>query len=546
MTAAAAVTTAPTTSRSRRREALVAAGWGTLIFAVTMLPYAVGHLTVPDGKVFNGFFFLGDDGATYIAKMRAGANGAWGWSDPYVSSPVGQPVLLFLFYLLWGKLAALAHVPLLVAFHAARFTGAVALVFAVRRLAAAVLPEGRSRGLAVVLGLVGSGAGFALALVGAASGQAAILGQPLAALDLHVPEISGFFSIMTFPHFTWAAALMALAVVDLIEISRATAWAAAWSRIGRASVVMLLLTLIHPQMLVVLAILALVAAAGFRVPPARWPTLALPFLVCAPLLAYFASILAGDPVVSAWTRQWQQSAYEVLPTLFAFGVPLLLALAALVIRRRSLTPELVVLTAWIAAVGVLLYLPSPISIQRRLFDGIALPIGVLAAVAVDSLARPRPSLRPWHRLAALSVAVCSVTSILVLAVPLLEVGSGVPDLYLDAAEARAMDWMAATAGSGTPPAVLSTFDTGLQIPPRAGDRVYAGHYSETIDSAAKRPAAAAAIRKGGPELVAFMREQGVTYLFVGPREVSSGVGPIAADLGVVYDRDGVRVYQLRR
>ena len=529
---------------SWRRELLLAVALGTAIFVLTMVPYVVGYLTAPTGKVFNGFFFLGDDGSSYIAEIRAGANGAWAWSDPYISKPIANPVLLFMFYVLTGKLAGLAHVPVFVAFHLARLSGAIVLVFAVRRLAAATLPAGRVRTIAVVLALFGSGAGYLLALAGVASGQGAVLGQPLAALDLHIPEISGFFTVMTFPHFTWAAALMALAVVELMTVASAPNGAATAVPALRAGLYMLGLTMIHPQMVVVLGVLLLAMLLAFRTPVRRWPTLALPFLVCLPLFSYYLYILTSDPVVSAYVRQWQQGPYPVLPTLFAFGLPLALAVVAIVRGHLRQRPRLLVLAGWVGLVLLLLYLPSPVSIQRRLFDGIFLPMGLLAAVGVDVVARRARGVLGPRRLATYLVAATTLTSGLMVVVPISIASSRAPEIYLDVSEARAMDWLASGVGTGTPPAVMSVAETGLFIPARSGDRVYSGNYALTIDNSSRGQAAAAAIRSGGDALLGLMHEQGTTYLFVGPRERASGVGPLGPGLNLVYDHDGVQLYSL--
>ena len=65
-------------SRDWRGDLVRALLWGGAIFLVTMLPYLYAYATTPTGKVFNGFFFIADDAATYISKMREGAEGAWG------------------------------------------------------------------------------------------------------------------------------------------------------------------------------------------------------------------------------------------------------------------------------------------------------------------------------------------------------------------------------------------------------------------------------------------------------------------------------------
>ena len=77
-----------------------------------------------------GFFYLGDDANTYLAKMRQGWEGAWSWDNRYTteSSPT---VYLFMFWIVLGHLAALFNLPLIVVFHLARVAAAFALMAAI-------------------------------------------------------------------------------------------------------------------------------------------------------------------------------------------------------------------------------------------------------------------------------------------------------------------------------------------------------------------------------------------------------------------------------
>src|ERR1700737_4005427 len=164
--------------RARRiRFALI---FATAIAAVSLLPYLLAYLWAPAGHHFAGFFFIADDATTYLAKMRQGADGSWLWNDPYTSEPHGG-VFLFGFYLLFGHLAALLHLPLIATYHLARITGAVALVLAVDRLCRRLLPP-QQRHLGLVLVVLGSGAGF----LARAAGNPAILGSRGGGVDLHL------------------------------------------------------------------------------------------------------------------------------------------------------------------------------------------------------------------------------------------------------------------------------------------------------------------------------------------------------------------------
>ena len=540
---------APPGSRaaSWRRELAIAAIAGTAVFAVTLVPYLLAAANAPSGRVFNGFFFIADDASTYVAKMREGADGAWGWRDPYISRPVADPVLLFFFYILWGKLAGLLHLSMFAGYHLARLSGAIALVAAARSLARACLPPGRPRQVAVILAVGGSGLGWILKLAAAITGLPTVAGQQLDALELHLPELSGFYSIMAIPHFAWAAALLAWGVVGLLSIADAESDAAARRPLAMATASLLGLTVIHPQMLFVLAPLAAFHLGRSQRPLRRWVLVALPFLACLPLLLYFLRVLTADPVVVAWSSQWRHQAPEPLGFVFALGLPLVLA--AMAARSGGLGARLGLMAAWVIFVFVLLYLPNPVNIQRRLIDGIYLPIAMLAAAGLEVVIRSRSRrkrglLRVPGPIAVLGVGISVVMSLLVWTAGMTAALGREPIIFVDRGEVAAIDWLSDNRGPGLPPAVMSHPNTGLFIPERSGYRVYVGHYSETIDYLVKAHLAHDAFRQGSVEDL--MRREQVDYLFYGPLERGAGgPDPVGPDFEVVYNQQGVTIYRLR-
>src|SRR5689334_18121706 len=102
---------------------------GLFLALVTAAPYVYGYLAQPHGQVFMGFFYLGDDANTYLAKMRQGFEGAWAWTNRYTteSSPSAY---LFMFWIVLGHIAAITHLPLVAVFQLARVAGAFALAAA--------------------------------------------------------------------------------------------------------------------------------------------------------------------------------------------------------------------------------------------------------------------------------------------------------------------------------------------------------------------------------------------------------------------------------
>src|SRR5260370_23080015 len=111
------------------------AGWrlplltGLALPLVTAVPYLYAYAAHPPGQVFMGFFYLGDDANTYLAKMRQGWEGSWSWQNRYTTES-SSSAYLFMFWLVLGHIAALLNLPLIIVFHVARVGAAFALMAA--------------------------------------------------------------------------------------------------------------------------------------------------------------------------------------------------------------------------------------------------------------------------------------------------------------------------------------------------------------------------------------------------------------------------------
>ena len=486
---------------------------------VSLLPYLLAYLWTPPGHHFAGFFFIADDATTYLAKMRQGADGSWLWNDPYTSEPHGG-VFLFSFYLLLGHLAALLHLPLIAAYHLARISGAVALVIAADHLCRRLLPVDLRR-LALVLVILGSGAGF----VAQALGNPSVFGSQLEALDLHLPEISGWYSILAIPHFAWATALIIAALLGLLRIAEAPAW----RPVALSSAALIALTAIHPQMIPVLGVIW-VAYQGVLVAWRARPSIrslaaqAVPFLATTPLLAYNAWILFRDPTIAEWARQWRHQAPGPVSLGLSLGLPLLAAILGMVIAWRRRDRGLALLLTWPPLVIALLYLPNLANIQRRLLDALYVPIGVLAAVGIRTLTSRLRRTR-GRRIEAMLVTACCVSSALVLAIALRFASGAFTEAYIGGDAWQAMQWLSAHHQPSD--RALSSPGAGQLLPAWAGVRVYVGHYSETLDYFQKIRNVGAVLKPGQPESTvrAFLHDNGITLLYWGPDEATTGYQP---------------------
>jgi hypothetical protein len=522
----------------RIRFALV---FAAAIATVSLLPYLLAYLWTPPGRHFAGFFFIADDATTYLAKMREGADGSWLWNDPYTSEPHGS-VFLFGFYLLFGHLAALLHMPMIAAYHLARITGAIALVLAAERLCRRLLPPDRAN-LGLVLVVLGSGAGF----LAQAAGNPAIFGSRVEALDLHLPEISGWYSILAIPHFAWATALIIAALLGLLAIMKAPGW----RPLALTAVSLIALTAIHPQMIPVLAVIW-VAYRGLLLLWGRRPTWralaaeAAAFAATIPLLGYNAWILFRDPTVAEWAHQWRHQAPGPVSLAVSLGVPLVLAIVGMSVAWRRRDEGLALLLVWPPLVVALLYLPNLANIQRRLLDALFVPIGILAAVGLTSLtARLRPA--RGRRVDAMLLTVCCFSSAIVLAIALRFASGAFGEAYINDDAWQAMRWL--SAHHQVDDRVLSAPAAGQLLPAWAGVPVYVGHYSETLDYFQKIRNVSAILSPSEPDsaVQSFFAANRLTLLYWGPDEGATGFQPDdRAYLYQVYRHGAVTIYRVAR
>ncbi|TMF89031.1 MAG: hypothetical protein E6I07_05580 [Chloroflexi bacterium] len=532
---------APEPAARRRPWPRFALGFAAAVAMLSLLPYLLAYAWTPAGHHFAGFFFIADDATTYLAKMRQGADGSWLWTDPYTSEPHAG-VFLFGFYLLFGHLAGLLHLPVIATYHLARISGALVLVLAVDRLCRRLLPA-ELRNLGLVLVILGSGVGF----LAQAAGNPDIFGGKVEALDLHLPELSGWYSILAIPHFAWATALIIASVLGLLQIAQRPGW----RPLALTSVALLALTTIHPQMIAVIALIWIVYRVlllAWGAPPA-WRTRAaeaLPFLATTPLLAYNAWILFSDPTIAEWARQWRHQAPGLMSLVVSLGVPLLLAAGGGAIAWRRRDEGLALMLVWPPLVIALLYLPNLANIQRRLLDALYVPIGILAVVGLRALTAGlrRSSAR---RVTAILMTSCCFASAIVLAIALRFASGAFAEAYIGNDAWQAMQWLSAQHQTGD--RALSSPQAGQLLPAWAGVSVYVGHYSETLDYFQKIDRVGAVLRPGVPEATvrAFLAANGITLVYWGPDEAKTGFHPEDQPYLEPVHRDGaVTIYRVER
>ncbi len=539
-----------------RRELAQATVIAVLVVILSSVPYVVGYLSAAPGTVFGGFVVDLDDCSSHLAKMQ---QGVWdGWTYRILFTPEDHPgAILNTFYIGLGKLSSWLGISLTQTYQVARLACGLGLLLTAYLFIASFV-EGRERRFtAFLLVCLSSGLGWLVLLTGSPT-----LGG-LSPIDFWLMEAYTFFTIFTFPHIAAAVALLLLFFVLALRHLAAPRLSLLLSSV----VALLALCVIQPFM--ALPVDAALAAYYVLLVWARrglpWRTvlaLCTWAVVPLPLIAYYLRAFSSDPVFRSWSAQNILPSPPLVHLVLGYGIVLALAMigAILVIRQRN--ERRLFLVAW-ATIGLLL-MYAPFKLQRRMVEGLHVPLCVLATVGLLEYVVPTTLGSRWmeriaewrgyeakglRRFLVFALVAATFPSTLFLAadssVRALDSGSA---LFYTTGEIEAIDWL--KYNTQRTDTVLASYEMGRLIPARAGNRVFMGHFIETVEVDHKRELAAAFFQPQTSDGFRrhLLEEYNISYVFHGPTEARIGdFDPSDATyLALSYSNDEVRVYRVLR
>ncbi|MDX2141230.1 MAG: hypothetical protein SF123_24310 [Chloroflexota bacterium] len=522
------------TRREWRTVLLIAA----LVIVATLLPYlaALGQQT--EMRQFSGALIGTDDIFSYFGKMRLGARGIWDFYLFYTPEPHDSVPLFFLVYIIPGQIVGLFHgerdpqlaSALVFTFHLMRVAFNLLLIVVLYRFIAHFLKSPRQRVTALLLALLGGGFGWLTLLL---FGDSWLGSLPP---ELFIPEGFTFLILLTLPHLALARSLLLIGMLALFKAIAAKREGWRWSLL--ASICWLLVGIIVPFYLAVLY--ALLGAWGlavwirqrrFPLTLAAWGGLAA--MITLPLFAYYLVAGTGNPVFAAWYAQSSLTSPHPLHYLSAYGLLLLLSAAAMrwawLHGRRS--PGYVLLPAWVAMMPVLVY-ALPDNVQRRMAEGVIVPLAIMGTHGLTLLAR-RLHRRQRVRVRNTVVAISSLSSLLVLLLAIISGLSTAPPVQIPTAELVTYAWLEANAPAES--VVLSAFKTGTRLPVYTALRPYVGHGPESMNSSARTQDVERFFRNemSADERAALMASVNVRYIFYGAEERALQLNAAASDQSIV-------------
>ncbi len=465
-------------SREERRTANAAILLlAVIVLALNNLPYIWGWRLTPKGQIFQGIINNVTDYMSYLAKMRQGMEGAWRYTDRYTTEP-HHPSLLFFFYILLGHVARWSGFSLRATYHSARIVSGLFLMLGVDRLGRTLEMRPAERVIAFFLAFTACGFGWLLQLT---------------AINTNPPEnwwqeAYAFQSMINFPHFALSTALVVWGLNDLYRYAREISGKFILSRL---LLWIFLLVWVHPRLVMTFLVVGGTAALLGRLrlgwPLRKW-IMGLAFSLAVSIPPSLMIILSyrGDPVFGKWAETITSS-----PPIYvfeeAYGLLWPLAIYGAYRGFRSGRPLVVFFTGWLIAGSILPYLPIPS--QRRLIQGLNLPLAILSAYALASEFVPRlakiSSLGVGNAYALVTL-ICVVMSIGTAGFLYTVTSTLLLDRYpwyYSTQREEAFNWL--SHNTSRDDVVICDYLTGMVIPALSGNRVVAGHWAETLDSKTK-------------------------------------------------------------
>ena len=546
----------PTRTLLRPAELRWALSVGAALMVLTVLPYVYAWCLTPPGQQYLWLLYNPDEPNVHLSWIRQAADGQWLLRDACTTGPQ-QASFLNLFMLGLGRLARVTRLQPVFVYHLARIVSGTALCVALYWFASLLTPRLEVRRLCLLLAGTASGLGWAAPWLNQGLGTVGLplLNPPDFGMQLCMPEAITFLSLYLYPLFSTSMLLLVLSLGLYLLSDRL-----GWMRYAVASgLVALLLGNFHTYDLFPLY-LTLLLWCLYRLVETRRGGAAV--LARA---AVVVSCSAPSLVYQYWTFQhnaiFRAKALTVTAPppprdlLAAYGFLVPLALLGAWVAWRSRRQEARFATCWVVAAVSCLCLP--VSFQRKMIEGLHLPVCFLAALALGSWLPVVLNRRRWRgpvRRAAnrvlwgfsllamvpSNVAFVGMTLQLAATNNLTRASVAQPPYYLGNDELAALRWL--DAHSSNDAVVLSAPYAGSYIPGLSGNTVYAGHWAETLNFETKLGAVGRfyAGRMSSTEAADFLSAGRVQYVYYGAyeRALSQGVAPAYPFLTPLYPAEG--------
>lgn len=458
-----------------------------MVMVVTTFPYLIAFqraMSQDQGVPwrFSGFVFGVEDGNSYIAKMRRGMEGEWLFHSPYSGMEQGG-LIAFLPYYLLGKLAggSASHEQLVVLFHWFRFGAGILNIIATYLFISEYLRGGLWRQVALVMITSGGGLGWVVLL---------FPNSQVLPLEFYSPEAFGFLSLYGLPHLSLARAFMLLSLREVLRFWSPDEFQSAKGHGWRLGFYWLGAGLSQPIHAVIIGVIVALYY-GFvwirqflrksRVTGEQsfWrmvTSIGLASLPALVLVVYTGIRFITDPYLRIWASQNRLPAAPISLYLLSYGwlIPFVFGGIKKVLKDGD--ERGFVLILWLLVASTLIF--TPISIQRRLIEGIWVGLILLSVIFLEPYAENLSKGMHLRGVSSLLVICALPSSILLIWGGIQSARFPQPPIFIPEWEAvgyEALNQLEQAKDT----LVLASYDSSNALPAYAFVRVLVGHGPES-------------------------------------------------------------------
>lgn len=515
-----------------------------VVCALSIAPYIYGFIVRPEGHAFT---WVGNtstsDVHVYYTYIREILAGRFTLLNFYTSENTQLHGIFNIFWWLLGNVAAIFKLSPELAFHLVKILLIPGLIAIIHRISSVVFPNTVSgRMLTTVVAVFASGLGM-------------FAHPPITKewpLDLTAVDGFPLPALYYSPHFV-AALLMFLGIMWCffrgIETDRLR-------KTALAGFLGLILFNFHPyhsiSLFVIVWSILLLWVVSARITWWRGLLHGLVFFsIALPAVLYHAWLIFTDPFIASVHTQNVTYSPSAIFVFMGYGVLLLGFVEAvrIVLRPRQASSIALFVSVWALTGFMMLF--SGLPYERRFTIGLTIPLAVLLVQMAYRFINWSKNRRKYW----LVVTAWVITPLLFGTTLFGEANHFVfyktpPErllgrAYLSADAALAMDWLEQLPlGSAR---ILASLKNGNLIPGRSGQKVFLGHWAETIRSTGKLEAVRGffQVTTSDAERIEFLREWGITHVFYSPQEAALGqFDPRAASyLTSVFHSGAVIIYE---
>ncbi|MFA6099125.1 MAG: hypothetical protein WCV50_06345 [Patescibacteria group bacterium] len=455
--------------------ALVIAG----VILITAVPYLYGYFTAPPGTVYSGLHYLTPgDTNVFMSMIEQAKQGRITFLNLYTSEPQHE-ILTNPLWLTVGWLGKIFKMSNLLTLHVARSIWAAIFIFVIFLLLAYLFKDPQKRKWFLVFIIFASGLGvfFNPILFDVNN----LYEHPT---DTWVVESVTFLTLYHSPHLI--ASLTLLVLTFLLMLLAFEKDQIRYS-LG-AGIATFFLLWFHPfNGPTVYAVLGVYLLFIFwKNKKIIWSHVKHYLILCAlpvPIVLYLFLTAQADWVTRQWEKQNILPSPSVWMYLIGYGLLLPLVVVGLWITFKKVNNKGIFIISWLLCSSLLIYVP--VSFQRRMSEGLHVPIAILAGLGFLYLIKRINDKSKNNNIYIYGLIIGALvflplTNIQILGQDIwLYANKKTLPYYLTKTEIEAMNWLKQNVGRQQ--IIFSSYYMGNFIPAYTGRIVWIGHGPQTID-----------------------------------------------------------------